>query len=64
VMERLAGGRRCKLINRRFVVEARHGEIIAERAIANADELREIIDESFKMTLPAPAAEIFCRTAS
>ena len=64
VMERLAGGRRCKLINRRFVVEARHGEIIAERAIASSDELREISDESFKMTLPAPAAEIFCRTAS
>jgi N-hydroxyarylamine O-acetyltransferase len=64
MMERLAGGRRYKLIDRRFVVEARDGEIIAERAIASADELREVIDESFKMTLPAPAVEIFGRTAS
>lgn len=64
MMERLAGGRRYKLIDRRFVVEARDGEIIAERAIASADELREVIDESFKMTLPAPAVEIFGGTAS
>ena len=64
VMERLAGDRRYKLINRRFVVEARDGEIMAERALASADELREIIDENFKMTLPAPADEIFGRTAS
>jgi N-hydroxyarylamine O-acetyltransferase len=64
VMERLAGGRRYKLINRRFFVEARDGEIIVERAIASTEELREIIDESFRMTLPAPAEEIFCRTAN
>jgi len=64
LMERVAGGRRYKLINRRFHVEARDGEIVAERAVASSDELREIVDENFKMTLPAPAEEIFSRTAS
>lgn len=62
IMERLAADRRYKLINRRFVVEGRDGEVIAERAIASTEELREIIDESFKITLPVPAEEIFNRT--
>jgi N-hydroxyarylamine O-acetyltransferase len=62
IMERLAADRRYKLINRRFVVEGRDGEVIAERAIASTEELREIIDESFKIMLPVPAEEIFNRT--
>jgi N-hydroxyarylamine O-acetyltransferase len=64
LMERLAGDRRYKLINRRFHVEARDGEIIAERAIASSGELQEVIDESFKITLPAPVEEIFSRTGN
>ena len=61
LIERLAGDRRYKLINRRFHVEARDGEIIAERAIASSEELQEVIDESFNIKLPAPAEEIFSR---
>ena len=64
LIERLAGDRRYKLINRRFHVEARDGEIIAERAIASSDELQEVIDESFRINLPAPAEEIFSRTGN
>jgi N-hydroxyarylamine O-acetyltransferase len=62
IMERLAADRRYKLVNRKFVVEARDGEVVSERAIASTEELREIIDESFKIMLPVPAEEIFNRT--
>jgi N-hydroxyarylamine O-acetyltransferase len=61
LMERLDGERRYKLINRRFLVEARDGEIVKEHQIASSHELRQIIDESFKMRLPAPVEEIFRR---
>ena len=63
LMERLDGERRYKLIDRTFRVEARDGEVVEERQIQSPDELRQIIDEHFKMTLPAPAEEIFGRIA-
>jgi N-hydroxyarylamine O-acetyltransferase len=62
IMERLAD-RRYKLVNRKFVVEARDGEVISEHTIGSADELRGIIDEKFKVTAPVSAAELFDRTS-
>lgn len=61
IMERLSSNKRYKLINRTFLIEARDGEVVAEHPITTPDELRQIIDESFNMTLPAPAEEIFKR---
>jgi N-hydroxyarylamine O-acetyltransferase len=62
-MERLSADRRYKLVNRKFVVEVRDGEVIAEQTIGSADQLRGIIDEKFHVTVPVPAAELFDRTA-
>lgn len=62
VMERLAGDRRHKLVNRRLVTEARDGEMVSERMIESAAELAQVIDEVFGVTLPAPAEEIWART--
>jgi len=61
IMERLTGDARTKLVNRRLVTEARGGEIVAAREIATADELRQAIDETFGVTLPVSADEVFGR---
>jgi N-hydroxyarylamine O-acetyltransferase len=61
IMERVSRDKRYKLINRRFVIEARDGEVAVERAIDSADALRQILDESFNITPPAPVEEIFVR---
>jgi N-hydroxyarylamine O-acetyltransferase len=61
VMERLTGDRRYKMNNRAFLVEAREGEVIAQRELGNADEFRGVIDDTFRIALPAPADEIFQR---
>jgi N-hydroxyarylamine O-acetyltransferase len=61
IMERLGRERRYKLINRTFLVEARDGEVVDERALGNADELRQVVDEAFDVVLPGPANEIFSR---
>ena len=42
VMERVSSDKRYKLINRRFAIEARDGEIIQEHAIASAEELDRV----------------------
>jgi N-hydroxyarylamine O-acetyltransferase len=64
IMERLAADKRYKLINRRFVVEARDGEPAAESMVGTAAELRAIVDEVFGVTAPVPAEEIFGRLGS
>ncbi len=61
ILERVGSDKRYKLINRRFAIEARDGELAEERAIGSADELRQILDETFGVTPPAPAEEIFAR---
>ncbi|MBV8408801.1 MAG: arylamine N-acetyltransferase [Alphaproteobacteria bacterium] len=63
IMERLGRDKRYKLINRTFLVEARDGVFLGERPIASAEELRQIVAETFGVTLPAPADEIFRRIA-
>jgi N-hydroxyarylamine O-acetyltransferase len=62
VMERVSGGRRYKLVNRRLAVEGREGELVAEREIDTAAELGRVIDETFGVTAPVPVEEIFRRT--
>lgn len=61
IMERLAADKRYKLINRRFLTEARDGEVVSERALASAQELGDTLDKVFNIVLPVPAEEIFNR---
>jgi len=61
VMERLGPERRYKLANRRLIIEAREGEVMDERKIDDADELRQVLEETFGVAPPAPVEEIFGR---
>jgi len=63
-MERVSANERYKLVNRRLTIEARDGEVVAERSIGSPDELLQLIDETFNVTLPVPAEEIFVRIGS
>jgi len=62
IMERLAGDRRYKLVDRQLSTEVRDGEVIAERALRSADELSEVLRDTFNVTPPVPAQEIFDKT--
>ena len=64
IMERLTGDRRYKLVDRKFLIEARDGEVVAERTIRSADEMLRVLDETFRVTPPAPIDEIFARTGA
>jgi N-hydroxyarylamine O-acetyltransferase len=59
IMERVCNDKRYKLVNRRFTIEARDGQLVVERLIDSADELRQVLDETFNVTPPAPVEEIF-----
>jgi N-hydroxyarylamine O-acetyltransferase len=59
MMERVSSVRRYKLVNRRFSIEARDGEVISERVLGGAEELRQVVDENFNVTLPVSAEELF-----
>jgi N-hydroxyarylamine O-acetyltransferase len=61
VIERVSSDKRYKLVNRRFIIEARDGQVAVERAIGSANELRQVLDETFNITPPAPVEEIFTR---
>jgi N-hydroxyarylamine O-acetyltransferase len=61
IMERVSSDKRFKLINRKFVIEARDGQVTVERSIDSAYELRQVFDETFNVTPPAPVEEIFTR---
>jgi N-hydroxyarylamine O-acetyltransferase len=61
IMERVSSDKRYKLINRRFMIEARDGQVAIERSIGSADELRQVLDETFNVRPPAPVEEIFTR---
>jgi N-hydroxyarylamine O-acetyltransferase len=62
IVERLTDGRRYKLVDRTFSTEARDGEVIAERTLASAGELDEVLRDTFKLTPPVPAEDIFNKT--
>jgi N-hydroxyarylamine O-acetyltransferase len=59
IMERLAGGKRHRLVDRALSTEGRDGEVIAERTLRNADELSEAMVDTFKVVPPVSATEIF-----
>ena len=61
VIERVSSDKRYKLVNRRFIIEARDGQVAVERAIGSVDELHQVLDEIFNVTPPAPVEEIFVR---
>jgi N-hydroxyarylamine O-acetyltransferase len=61
IMERVSSDKRYKLIDRKFAIEARDGQVAAERSIGSADELRQVLNETFNVTPPAPVEEIFTR---
>jgi N-hydroxyarylamine O-acetyltransferase len=60
-MERVSSDKRYKLINRRFEIEARDGQVAVERTIDSAEELRQVFDEIFNVIPPASVEEIFSR---
>jgi N-hydroxyarylamine O-acetyltransferase len=62
IMERLTGGKRHKLVDRVLSTEARDGEVITERTLRSAAELSDVLRDTFKVTPPVPAEEIFDRT--
>jgi N-hydroxyarylamine O-acetyltransferase len=61
IMERLSRDKRYKMNNHTFLIEAREGEVVSQRELASADALRQVIDEIFRIVLPAPVEEIFRR---
>jgi arylamine N-acetyltransferase len=61
IMERVSSDKQCKLVNRRFIIEARDGQVAVERAIGSVDELHQVLDETFDVTSPAPVEETFAR---
>jgi N-hydroxyarylamine O-acetyltransferase len=64
IMERVSSGKRYKLVNCRFMIEARDGEVAVERSIGSAGELRQVFDETFNITPPCPIEEIFARIST
>jgi len=64
IVERLSSDKRYKLNNRTFLIEAREGEVAVRRELADADEFHKVIDDTFRVALPAPAEEIFKRIES
>ena len=61
IMERLSGNRRYRLVDRTLSTEARDGEVVSERVLRNAGELGEVLRDTFGITPPVPAEEIFDR---
>ena len=61
IMERVSGGKRLKLLDRRFTVEGRDGERVDERTIASAAELQSVLDRTFNVAPPAPIDQLFAR---
>ncbi|HET7887279.1 MAG TPA: arylamine N-acetyltransferase [Bradyrhizobium sp.] len=62
IAERVVDGRRYRLIDRLVSTERRDGEVAAERTLQNANELDEVLRDTFGITPPVPADEIFRRT--
>ncbi|WFU39634.1 hypothetical protein QA640_35610 [Bradyrhizobium sp. CB82] len=60
-MERVAADARYKLADRRLTVEGRDGEVRSERAIDSADELDQVLRETFNVEPPVPVEEVFAR---
>jgi N-hydroxyarylamine O-acetyltransferase len=61
IMERLTRDRRYKLVNNRLIIETRNAEVASERVIGSAEEFGQVLDQTFHISPPAPAHEIFAR---
>jgi N-hydroxyarylamine O-acetyltransferase len=61
IMERVSNERRYKLVNLILTIEARDGQVVVERSIGSAEQLRQVLDETFNVMPPAPVEEIFAR---
>lgn len=61
IMERLGRDQRHKLINNRYVVEARDGEVVAERVLDTPAALGDVLDSVFNVQLPVPMPALFTR---
>jgi N-hydroxyarylamine O-acetyltransferase len=61
IMERLTRDRRYKLVNNRFIIQTRDGEVADERVIGSADEFGQVLDQTFHISPPVSAQEIFAR---
>lgn len=61
IMERVAGGRRYKLVNRRFAVEEEDGRAVEGRNVETAEDLDRLLRETFGVEPPVPAGQIFAR---
>lgn len=61
IMERVSSDKRYKLINRRFVIETRDGEVAVERSLDDADALDCVLNETFNIRPPVSAQEILAR---
>lgn len=63
IMERLATAERHKLINTRYLIEARDGELVSEREVTTADSLAEILETVFRVRMPVTSETLFARVA-
>jgi N-hydroxyarylamine O-acetyltransferase len=61
IVERVGRDSRHKIVNRRFMMEARDGELLSERTFESAEELWTVLDKTFGVTPPAPADELLSR---
>ena len=61
IIERVAGGKRHKLINARFIVEIRDGVVTDDRKIGSADGFGRVLDETFRICPPVPVGGFFGR---
>jgi N-hydroxyarylamine O-acetyltransferase len=61
LLERVGGGARHKLINRRHIVETRDGAVVSETALDDVAAFARVLDEEFDVEPPAPVEEIFAR---
>ena len=63
-MERVTADKRHKVINRRYIIESRNGELAEETVIADADSLGRILDEVFGVIPPGSVETLFERLES
>jgi N-hydroxyarylamine O-acetyltransferase len=61
IIEKVGGGKRHKLINRNFLVEARNGEVKEHHELTSAEAFVATLSDHFGLDLPAPADEVFDR---
>lgn len=64
IVERLLPGRRLKLVNRRFTEEARDGAVVSRSVVADATTFGAILDQTFGITPPVPAEDLFGRCSA